>query len=307
MYVPLIPTAATVPDNSNKTSEIIEEKLKGTESKLTESLGDVKKELDKSLDDKLNAVANKANSDIDTKLKDAVNQGERHLSSVAAQSSEKLDAIKSQLASLNEKLEHFCITGDNMNITLTRHHEAMLDEFKCLVNHMNESESLHKTMLEMLKNQTEDSHEKKVLRDENIKRNIQLRVEVADDENPAIGKLLPLTPIVTARKLRQIWNSQMGKGMVSVCYHNQPKPFSEDHPLVEPDDPLVRSVFNGTMDSAHNLQSGLNLDTPYYINALMMELQSLNREYVSLCLEDPAHNVEFYHSASCINLVVGKK
>lgn len=335
MYIPVAVASAAPASGANETAVMVDEKLKSTQSALEKSLDDklanTKKAASEDLESKLEGARSKAAQDIDNKLHESSaklaesvaksesslqskldalqNQGRQHLSDINRESNEKLDRISQQLndlskvaSALAESSKGFCRAGSDKSLSLTKHHEELkwahtklLDDIRAS---MNES-------LGQLK-ETSD-HDKKVRKDEDIKRNIDVRIEAADDENPAIGKLLPLTPIVAARKLRQIWNAQMGKGMVSVCYHNQPKPMSADHPLVDNDDPMIQSIFNGTMDSAHNLQSGLNLDVPSYINSLLMEVRSLDREFVSLCLEDPQHDVEFYHKSSCMNLVVTRK
>lgn len=329
MYVP-IPVS-----DSNATSKIMDEKLNATKTDLTNALdsklSDARKEASKDFDAKLEDVRSKSAQDIDhklvegsnkiadrvaksessvqNKLNELQNESKQHLSEASKQSSERLDRISQQLSELSnltrnlvESSKNLCRTGDNEHLTLSEHHARFESERDRLL------EAIRASVNESVgKLKSDNEHEQKVRKDEDIKRNIDVRIEAADDENPAIGKLLPLTPIVTARKLRQIWNAQMGKGMVSVCYHNQPRPMAADHPLVENDDPMIQSIFNGTMDSAHNLQAGLNLDTPAYINSLLMEVRSLDRQFVSLCLEDPQHDVEFYHKSSCMNLVVTRK
>lgn len=250
-----------------------------------------------------------------TSLRDEYKQGStdtnNHIDDHHGKIMEKLNALEASSADMMNLSKLLCRTGGNGDngggeLTLALHHERMHDEIKSqhdlLLNEIRES--LRSAMNDL---KVKNRHEAQVDRDEDIKQNLDVRIEAADEENPNIGKLLPLTPIVAARKLRQLWNANMGKGMVAICYHNQPRPISDGHPLADNDDPSIRSIFNGTMDSAHDPQNGPNLNVPNYINSLLMEVRSLDRPFVSLCLENPEHDVEFYHASSCMNLMITKK
>lgn len=308
--------------------------------KLDDSLGNVKGQLSGDMDKKLEHATNQATGvlqkqldekqgkliekmqDSDARLEQQLTDTSEKSWAQMRESNEKLDAIRARLDAMNNTLSSsaatggWCRAGSDGNLTLTDHHRQLhselathhaelmraIDELRASIGH--ESTNLAESIKDTRK---KSEHEQQVQKDKDILENIDVRIEVPDEENPSIGRLLPLTPIVTARKLRQIWNAQMGKGMVSVCYHNQPQPLSELHPLVPDDDPVIRSIFNGTMDSAHNLQAGLDLNVPSYINSLLMEVRALDRRFISLCLEDPDHDVEFYHKSSCMNLVVSRK
>lgn len=231
--------------------------------------------------------------------------------SVSAQGA-RLGALEEQSRQSSQRLEarleetnrDMCRSG-NATVTLRAHHERYLDDTK--ERHL-ELMSAIKNLQSRFEGPTAgNSAATKTSKDEDIKRNVDVRVEIANDERPGFGKLVTLTPMLAARKLRHIWNAQMGKGMVSVCYHNQPNPMTEQHPLADNDDPDTRKIFNGTMDAAHNPRSGIDLDVPTYINSLLMEVRNLGRDYVSLCLQDPAHDAEFYRSALCMNLAIYRK
>ena len=284
LITPVITLESTDEDN-----EDLKNTMTNSTSQLAAKLDSMSKNVDASLNNKLHGTA----SNISRKL-------EEHMSSFNELNSNFTRLLKES----HDKL-HAGIRNDNHNLTQT-----MVNEFKLMRQHMENITAKLLTLgscCEQKSHHLEQQHQNnKVLRDRDINENITVRVEVPDEENPAIGRLLKLNPMIAARKLRHLWNTMNGKGMVAICYHNQPTSFSSEHPLAENDTLEVRKVFNGTMDSMNNV-NGLNLDLPNYINSVLMEVRNLRRNFVSLCIETPDKNVEYFHDAACMNLMVSRE
>lgn len=134
--------------------------------------------------------------------------------------------------------------------------------------------------------------------------NVDLRIAVPGDpgSNKKI-KVVTLTPELLARRMRSVVDQfPDGMGLVSICYHNQPPRMFGDYPNSPNDTQEVREMFSGTRDAAHNPSKGVDLDRPDYINALMLDMKHLDRDYIALCIEDPSPSADQLYPSKCLNL-----
>lgn len=134
--------------------------------------------------------------------------------------------------------------------------------------------------------------------------NVDLRIAVPGDpgSNKKI-KVVTLTPELLARRMRSVVDQfPDGMGLVSICYHNQPPRMFGDYPNSPNDTQEVREMFSGTRDAAHNPSKGVDLDRPDYINALMLDMKHLDRDYIALCIEDPSPSSDQLYPSKCLNL-----
>lgn len=187
---------------------------------------------------------------------------------------------------------------------LQRGQECTVDSlFARLGSSVNES-----AIMERLNCSRTVTEAEKKARDVDLLSNLDLRLVVADEADPSKSKIVSLTPLVLARRLRGISSAlNGGKGLVSVCYHNEPSAFTADHPLAPTDSEAVRKMFNGAMDAAHDPDKGLDLNVPNYVNALILELKNTNRDHVSLCVERSLPDEEYENPAKCLNMIVKRK
>jgi seryl-tRNA synthetase len=274
--------------------------LETTEDDNTEELKNELSNSTKELSTKLDTMHTSISKNLDMTLKDKLN-GSLNAISI------KLNDINSKLNESHQRIHDSLIAGNST--LLNAHHKSMLEEFALVKEHLknittkltNVGENCNCTRKSLCSEKND-----KVQKDKDINENVAVRIEVPDEENPSKARLLKLTPIVAARKLRHLWNTMNGKGMVAVCYHNQPTSFAAEHPLSENDKPEIQQIFNGTMDFMNNV-NGLNLNVPNYINALLMEVRNMKRNFISLCLENPDKNVEYFHEATCMNLMVTRE
>lgn len=146
-------------------------------------------------------------------------------------------------------------------------------------------------------------------RRDDLIQNVDLRMAVVGE--PGSGKKIKtvvVSPELLARSMRNITDSLNGKkGLVSICYHNQPPQLFKDFPNAPFDTSEVHEMFAGSMDAAHSPSTGIDLDKPNYVNTLMLDLKSLDRDFISLCIEDTVIDSNLFNPAKCINLRIRRK
>lgn len=153
----------------------------------------------------------------------------------------------------------------------------------------------------------------KYINDRDLLKNSVVSTKIKDPAAPyRKGNVITVNPMTLAQRLRSIVDKTPSmKRMVSVCYHNDPDPFYEKHPLAPNDGPEIQAVFNGTMDALHRPNeeepnSPFNLDKPNYVNALLLEIKSLNKKFVSICLENETPDNDYTYPTQCINLAINR-
>lgn len=135
---------------------------------------------------------------------------------------------------------------------------------------------------------------------------VELRMAVPGEQgsNKKV-KVVTVTPELLAKQMRSISDQfPQQQGLVSICYHNQPPRMFDDYPNSPNDTEEVRNLFSGTRDAAHNPEKGVNLDRPDYINALILDLKHLDRDFIALCLEDPSPSSSQVYLGKCLNFRV---
>lgn len=146
-------------------------------------------------------------------------------------------------------------------------------------------------------------------RRDDLIQNVDLRMAVVGE--PGSGKKIKtvvVSPELLAKSMRNITDSLNGKkGLVSICYHNQPPQLFKDFPNAPVDTPEVHEIFAGSMDAAHSPSTGIDLDKPNYVNTLMLDLKNLDRDFISLCIEDTVTDSNLFNFAKCINLRIRRK
>lgn len=153
----------------------------------------------------------------------------------------------------------------------------------------------------------------KYINDRDLLKNSVVSTKIKDPAAPyRKGNVITVNPMTLAQRLRSIVDKTPSmKRMVSVCYHNDPDPFYEKHPLAPNDGPEIQAVFNGSMDALHRPNgeepnSPFNLDKPNYVNALLLEIKSLNKKFVSICLENEIPDNDYTYPTQCINLAINR-
>lgn len=262
----------------------------------------------------------------------------------SASTNKKLDEAKTKLdetkSALDETLKQTNFTqtyvtsaADNLNKRIDMLHDMFVEQKNLLTNISdniccNNNDNIKNAIQTKLTNakdvagedsdQLEDlkklEHHAKYINDRDLLKNSLVSTKVRDKGSSIRkGVIVNVDALKLAERLRFIMDKTPTiKRMVSVCYHNDPDPFYDKHPLAPNDGPEIQSIFNGTMDALHQPNaeepnSPFNLDKPNYVNALLLEIKSLNKQFVSICLEHDTPDIDYTYPTECINVAVKRK
>lgn len=300
----------------HRVEEKMNRQMKDIERKLSSAADTIRKRTNES-----HGVTSKALKDISTQLAACSNNCTFTNQLLVNISSRYFDNInrtletlrKNMIADLHQHLKDELASsiGGGLLSNLSHHLDAKFESMQeCTIDRLlnNKSHVDEKALMARLNCSRTLTTKDKADRDVDLLSNLEVQI-LAKNETAKKPHLITLTPLVLARRLRSISYdlSNQGRGMVSVCYHNQPKAFTAEHPIAPRDTDEVRAIFNGAMDAVHAPNKGINLDVPNYINALLLELKNINRDRISLCVENNQADEKYENAAKCVNMLVKRK
>lgn len=312
-------------DGEKSDIQDILQQLHRVEDKMNRQMKDIERKLSSAADtirkrtNESHGVTSKALKDISTQIAGCSSNCSFTNQLLLNISSRYFDNINKTLESLRQHMIadlrqhlHEEIGGDGnggLLKNISRHLDAKFESMQeCTIDRLFSNKVDEKALMARLNCSRTLTTKEKADRDVDLLRNLEVQI-MAKNETTKRPHLITLTPMVLARRLRSISYdlSSQGRGMVSVCYHNQPKAFTADHPLAPRDTDAVRATFNGAMDAVHAPSRGINLDVPNYINALLLELKNINRDRISLCVENNQADEKYENAAKCVNMLVKRK